>query len=328
MKSVFLLGSGSWGTALAKVLLSDPQVFLHWYIRRPEVAQAIAQTGRNPVYLSDILLDRQRIQTHHSFSQLPQEAEQMVISVPAAHAKTTLSALPFHTFSGPVISAAKGLIPDQHITLTEWLQGTGRVSPDRLFMIGGPCHSEEVAQEKRSYLTMGGLGLHPSEQLTHLFSCDYISCSPSADLRGIEFAAILKNVMAIACGMALGTGRGDNFLSVLVSAASRETDAFLRRHFPLEDREINRSAYLGDLLVTCYSPHSRNRRLGLLCGRGYSPAEALTEMNSVAEGYFAVKGLHARFDLTDFPVMSMVYSVLYAGVPAAQAIKLVEAQLS
>jgi glycerol-3-phosphate dehydrogenase (NAD(P)+) len=328
MKTVFLVGSGSWGTALAKVLLCDPELVLHWYIRRPEVAQAIAQTGRNPAYLSDILLDRQRIQTYHSLSQLPQEAEQMVIAVPAAHAESTLSALPLHTFSGPIISAAKGLIPDQHITVTEWLQGKGRVSPDRLFMIGGPCHSEEVAQEKRSYLTMGGLSQHPSEHLTHLFSCGYISCSPSVDLRGIEFAAILKNVMAIACGMALGTGYGDNFLSVLVSAASREADAFLRRHFPMENRDINRSAYLGDLLVTCYSPHSRNRALGLLVGRGYSSAEARNEMNSVAEGYFAVKGLHARFDLTDFAIMSMVYSVLYDGVSAAQAIKLVENHLS
>jgi glycerol-3-phosphate dehydrogenase (NAD(P)+) len=327
MKSVMLIGSGSWGTALAKVLLSDPELQLYWYVRRPEAADSIARSGRNPYYLSDIVLDAGRIRVLTSVSEIPTETEQVVVALPAAYSKGVLASMPINRFSGPVISAAKGLMPDEHLTVTEWLEANRLVSPDRLYMIGGPCHSEEVAQEKRSYLTMGGIGLHPVQTLTDLFSCHFISCSASDDLRGIEFAAVLKNVMAVACGMALGSGRGDNFLSVLVSAASRETESFLGKHFPSAARDINRSAYLGDLLVTCYSPHSRNRALGLLLGRGYSPAEAKTEMNMVAEGYFAVKSLSMRFDIDSFPIIKAVYSALYEGVSAAKAVKYMEDRL-
>ncbi len=327
MKSVMLIGSGSWGTALAKVLLSDPDLRLSWYVRRPEAAQAISSSGRNPYYLSDIVLDASRIKVLDSVLEIPAETQQIVVALPAAFSKGVLSSMPLSAFSGPVISAAKGLMPDEHLTVSEWLEANRLVASDRLYMIGGPCHSEEVAQEKRSYLTMGGIGIHPIKHLSDLFSCGYISCSGSDDLRGIEFAAVLKNVMAVACGMALGSGRGDNFLSVLVSAASRETEAFLQKHFPLSGRDINRSAYLGDLLVTCYSPHSRNRALGLLLGRGYSPAEAKTEMNMVAEGYFAVKSLSMRFDINSFPIIKAVHAALYEGVSAAKAVKYIEDRL-
>jgi glycerol-3-phosphate dehydrogenase (NAD(P)+) len=327
MKSVFLLGSGSWGTALAKVLLSDTDLFLHWYVRRPEVADAIMRTGANPGYLQTIQLDQSRIQTCSSVARIPEQTDAVVIALPAAFARETLSSMPLSAYQGPVISAAKGLIPGEHLTVTEWLQQKDMVSAERLYMIGGPCHSEEVALEKRSYLTMGGMGVEPEVPLSRLFSCGFVSCSASDDLRGIEFAAILKNAMAIACGMALGTGRGDNFLSVLVSAASRETDAFLRRFFPNPGRDINRSAYLGDLLVTCYSPHSRNRALGMLVGRGYSPAEARIEMKSVAEGYFAIHGLYSRFDLHDFPILHAVHSALYEGVSAERAVAYIEERL-
>lgn len=327
MENIFLIGAGSWGTALAKIIMANSKRQLTWYMRREETAQQIQLTGKNPNYLSDIYLDVNRLKTVSGTPNIPSNTDAVVVALPAAFSSAVLEQLQISTFDGPVISAAKGLIPNSHITVTEWMELNGHVQPEHLFMIGGPCHSEEVALEKRSYLTLGGNGVTPGDNLTSVFKSEFVTCCASADLRGIEFAAVLKNVMALACGIALGTGKGDNFLSVLVSAAARETERFLNTHFPIEKRDINDSAYLGDLLVTCFSPHSRNRSFGLLVGRGYSPAAAKTEMSMVAEGYYAVNGLASRFDITTFPIIQTVYACLHQHKPARVAIKELEAQL-
>ena len=327
MENIFLIGAGSWGTALAKIIQAGSNRHLTWHMRQPEAAEHIRRTGKNPNYLSDILLDTRRLTTLTGTPDIPAGTDAVVVALPAAFSGDVLQQLQIASFKGPVISAAKGLIPDLHITVTEWMEMNGLVPADNLFMIGGPCHSEEVALEKRSYLTLGGNGVAPSEPLTAILTSEFVTCSASPDLRGIEFAAVLKNVMALACGIALGTNKGDNFLAVLVSAAARETERFLQTHFPLENRQINASAYLGDLLVTCFSPHSRNRSFGLLVGRGYSPAAAKTEMAMVAEGYYASNGLASRFDIRSFPIMETVYACLHQAKPAKVAIKELEAQL-
>lgn len=327
MENIFLIGAGSWGTALAKIIQATPGRHLTWHMRQEEAAAQIQQTGKNPNYLTDITLDTQRLTALSGTPQIPDDAAAVVVALPAAFSGDALQKLRIENYAGPVISAAKGLIPELHLTVTEWMETNHLVPAGRLYMIGGPCHSEEVALEKRSFLTLGGNGVMPSEALTHIFRSPSVTCHASADLRGIEFAAVLKNVMALACGMALGTNKGDNFLAVLVSAAARETERFLQAHFPLEGRQINDSAYLGDLLVTCFSPHSRNRTFGLLVGRGYSPGAAKTEMAMVAEGYYAVKGLAARFNLNPYPIIETVYACLHQGKPAKQAIKELEARL-
>lgn len=327
MENIFLIGAGSWGTALAKIIQADPGRRLTWYMRREESAEHIRRTGKNPDYLSDIRLDTTRLSTLSGTPQIPAATDAVVVALPAAFSGDVLEKLQISKFNGPVISAAKGLIPNHHVTVTEWMEMNGLVPPHNLFMVGGPCHSEEVAQEKRSFVTLGGQGTPPPPQLTDIFNSEFVSCCASADMRGIEFAAVLKNVMAVACGIALGTGKGDNFLAVLVSAAARETEQFLNTHFPLQNRNINDSAYLGDLLVTCFSPHSRNRSFGLLVGRGYSPAAAKTEMSMVAEGYYAVNGLASRFSIGEFPIIETVYACLHQGKPAKTAIKELEAKL-
>lgn len=327
MENIFLIGAGSWGTALAKIIQASPTRHLTWHMRQKEAAEYIARTGKNPNYLSDIQLDVNRLTTLSGTPTIPIHTDAVVVALPAAFSGEVLEQLQIAAFNGPVISAAKGLIPNLHLTVTEWMELNGHVKADNLYMIGGPCHSEEVALEKRSFLTLGGNGVAPSDSLTSIFKSDFVTCKASGDLRGIEFAAVLKNVMALACGMALGTGKGDNFLSVLVSAAARETERFLHIHFPLENRQINESAYLGDLLVTCFSPHSRNRTFGLLVGRGYSPAAAKTEMAMVAEGYYAVKGLAARFDISSFPILETVFMCLHQNKPAKAAIQELEKQL-
>lgn len=327
MENIFLIGAGSWGTALAKIIQANPSRHLTWYMRQEEAAKYIQRTGKNPNYLSDIQLDTNRLTTLSGAPAIPQHTDAVVVALPAAFSSGVLEQLQISSFDGPVISAAKGLIPELHITVTEWMELNGHIAPDHLYMIGGPCHSEEVALEKRSFLTLGGNNIKPSKALTSIFDSEFVTCKASADLRGIEFAAVLKNVMALACGISLGTGRGDNFLSVLVSAAARETEHFLQLYFPLGNRQINESAYLGDLLVTCFSPHSRNRSFGLLVGRGYSPSAAKTEMSMVAEGYYAVKGLASRFDITDFPIIQTVYGCLHQNKPARIAIQELENKL-
>ena len=327
MENIFLIGAGSWGTALAKIIQAAPTRHLTWHMRQADAAEHIRRTGKNPNYLSDIKLDVNRLTTLSGTPEIPANTDAVVVALPAAFSGEVLEKLQISKFNGPVISAAKGLIPDLHVTVTEWMEFNGHVKPNHLFMIGGPCHSEEVAQEKRSFLTLGGNKVTPPENHTSIFKSEFVSCSASDDLRGIEFAAVLKNVIAMACGIALGTGKGDNFLSVLVSAGARETEHFLQIHYPLPGRQINQSAYLGDLLVTCFSPHSRNRTFGMLVGRGYSPAAAKTEMSMVAEGFYAVKGLASRFDITNFPIIEMVYACLHQGKPAKIAIQELEEKL-
>jgi len=327
MENIFLIGAGSWGTALAKIIQAAPDRHLTWHMRQEESAEHIRRTGKNPNYLSDIRLDTARLTTLSGTPDIPAGTDAVVVALPAAFSGNVLEKLQISKFGGPVVSAAKGLIPHHHVTVTEWMEINGLVNPDNLFMVGGPCHSEEVALEKRSFLTLGGNGITPPPALTDIFNSEFVSCSASADMRGIEFAAVLKNVMAVACGIALGTNRGDNFLAVLVSAAARETERFLNTHFPLQGRNINESAYLGDLLVTCFSPHSRNRSFGLLVGRGYSPAAAKTEMSMVAEGYYAVNGLASRFDIEGFPIIETVYACLHQGKPAKVAVRELETKL-
>jgi len=327
MKKVFLLGAGSWGTALAKIILDSGNHQLIWHMRKPDQADEIMRTGRNAHYLSHVHFDVNTLETVSGNPVIPEGTDALIVALPAAFSAEVLQSIDFSNYHGPVISAAKGLIPDLHLSVTEWLELNTKVKPDNLFMIGGPCHSEEVAQEKRSFLTLAGNSMLPPEGISNILTNPYVSCHTSTDLRGIESAAVLKNVMALACGIALGTGRGDNFLAVLVSAASRETERFLQTHFPLDGRNINESAYLGDLLVTCFSPHSRNRSFGMLVGRGYSASAAKTEMAMVAEGYYAIKGLATRFGIAGYPIMEMVYQCLYQGVSARTALSDLEKKL-
>lgn len=328
MKKVFLLGAGSWGTALAKIILDSGNYQLVWHMRKAEQAEEILKSGRNPQYLSHVHFNTDSVQTVSGKPIIPKGTDVILVALPAAFSAEVLQSIDFSNYHGPVISAAKGLIPGIHLSVSEWLELNSKLKPEQVFMIGGPCHSEEVAQEKRSFLTLAGKGITPSKMLLHLFTNHYVSCYASADLSGIETAAVLKNVMALACGIAIGTGRGDNFLAVLVSAASRETKGFLHTHFPLDERDINESAYLGDLLVTCFSPHSRNRSFGMLVGRGYSASAAKTEMAMVAEGYYAVNGLASRFGVQGYPIMEMVYRVLYQGFSAKNAMAELELKLN
>ena len=316
-----VIGYGSWATALVK-LLSGNERQVGWYIRNPEVLEALRTEGRNPRYLSDIEFDRARIAPSDDLNAVVREADILVLAAPSAYLKTFLEPLTESLADKLIISAIKGIVPCDYQTVIEYLRDRYDLSYRQLGLFTGPSHAEEVSRGKLSYLTVVCPEMETAEAIGPKFSTPYIRLSYSTDLYGIEYAAILKNIYALAVGLAVGLGYGDNFLAVLIANCADEMTRFLDESYPAE-RNTRASAYLGDLLVTCYSSYSRNRRLGLLVGHGCTVKSALNEMTMIAEGYFAVDCIrHVNFrHKVDMPIVEMVYDVFYRNASARRRMR-------
>ncbi len=316
-----VIGYGSWATALVKLLSgNDRQV--GWYVRNPEVLEALRTEGRNPRYLSDVEFDRARIAPSDDLNAVVREADILVLAAPSAYLKTFLEPLTESLADKLIISAIKGIVPGDYQTVIEYLRDRYDLSYRQLGLFTGPSHAEEVSRGKLSYLTVVCPEMETAEAIGPKFSTPYIRLSYSTDLYGIEYAAILKNIYALAVGLAVGLGYGDNFLAVLIANCADEMTRFLDESYPAE-RNTRASAYLGDLLVTCYSSYSRNRRLGLLVGHGCTVKSALNEMTMIAEGYFAVDCIrHVNFrHKVDMPIVEMVYDVFYRNASARRRMR-------
>lgn len=315
-----VIGYGSWATAIVKILLeNEPE--LNWYIRKEEVIDHINSESNNPRYLSNVHFDTRKLNLSSDINAVVDSSDVIILAVPSAFLQDTLKDLTVPLDGKFVISAIKGIIPGDYITVAEYINIKYGLSFDNIGIISGPSHSEEVAMERLSYLTMVCKSYENAQVLCRKFESDYIIANPSTDIYGAEYAAILKNIYAIAAGIAVGLGYGDNFLSVLISNASIEMNRFLNESYPAE-RETNASAYLGDLLVTCYSQFSRNRTFGAMIGKGYSIHSAITEMRMVAEGYYAsecIMQVNKRFNI-DMPIAECVHRILYQGKPARSEI--------
>ncbi len=316
-----VIGYGSWATALVK-LLSGNERQVGWYVRNPEVLEALRTEGRNPRYLSDIEFDRARIAPSDDLNAVVREADILVLAAPSAYLKTFLEPLTESLADKLIISAIKGIVPGDYQTVIEYLRDRYDLSYRQLGLFTGPSHAEEVSRGKLSYLTVVCPEMKTAEAIGPKFSTPYIRLSYSTDLYGIEYAAILKNIYALAVGLAVGLGYGDNFLAVLIANCADEMTRFLDESYPAE-RNTRASAYLGDLLVTCYSSYSRNRRLGLLVGHGCTVKSALNEMTMIAEGYFAVDCIrHVNFrHKVDMPIVEMVYDVFYRNASARRRMR-------
>ena len=316
-----VIGYGSWATALVK-LLSGNERQVGWYVRNPEVLEALRTEGRNPRYLSDIEFDRARIAPSDDLNAVVREADILVLAAPSAYLKTFLEPLTESLADKLIISAIKGIVPGDYKTVVEYLRDRYDLSYRQLGLFTGPSHAEEVSRGKLSYLTVVCPEMETAEAIGPKFSTPYIRLSYSTDLYGIEYAAILKNIYALAVGLAVGLGYGDNFLAVLIANCADEMTRFLDESYPAE-RNTRASAYLGDLLVTCYSSYSRNRRLGLLVGHGCTVKSALNEMTMIAEGYFAVDCIrHVNFrHKVDMPIVEMVYDVFYRNASARRRMR-------
>ncbi len=322
-----VIGYGTWATALVDVLTKNEQR-VGWYVRNAEVLESLQSEGRNQRYLSDLELNMARIEASDDLNKVVEEADIIVMAMPSAYIKTFLEPLTVSLQDKFIVSAVKGIVPGDYKTVVEYLHDQYDLSYKQIGLITGPTHAEEVARERMSYLTVVCTDPDNAQCIGQKLSTKYIHLSYSQDLYGTEYAAILKNIYALAAGMAIGLGYGDNFLAVLISNCAAEMTRFLQESYPYE-RDTQASAYLGDLLVTSYSIQSRHRRLGLMIGRGCSAMTALNEMTMVAEGYFAADCIrHINFrHQVEMPIADMVYKVLYEGASARKSMKALCAKL-
>jgi len=309
---ITVVGGGSWATALVKIL-SEGNVLIRWWMRSDRDADHIRKFHHNPSYLSDVQINTRKVKVCTKIRDAFRDTSCVILAVPAAFVTDALQGLKPEHFTGKcVVSAIKGMIPATNQLVTDWVEGTYGVPATQIAVIAGPCHAEEVALEKQSYLTIASPGSDCAAEVARLLTCRFVQASPVDDLYGIEYCAVMKNIIALACGITHGLGYGDNFQAVLVSNAMQEIRRFVDAVYP-KHRDLSGSAYLGDLLVTAYSPFSRNRTFGHLIGRGYSVQSAQMEMNMIAEGYYAVKSIHSVNQQygVEMPITDMVYNILY-----------------
>mgnify|MGYP000108566794 FL=1 len=314
------MGGGSWATALAKLLLQNCDS-IYWYMRRDDRIADFKRTGHNPVYLSDIVFDTARINFSSDINEVCGKADTLLLAVPSPYLKGHLKKVTADLSDKYMVSAIKGIVPEDNTIVTTYMSDHFGIKPERQIVIGGPCHAEEVALGRRSYLTVGSLDPSLASAFAPCLQGPALRTIVSGDVSGIEYGAVLKNVYGICGGIVYGLKNGDNFLAMITSNAIREMERFLAATSPGE-RNICDSVYLGDLLVTAYSKFSRNHNFGAYIGRGYSVKAAMMEMEMVAEGYYGTKCIYEinkRYGI-DMPILNCVYSILYEKVPAQKAI--------
>ena len=308
---VAVLGGGSWATALAKLLLQNCER-IAWYMRRDDRIEEFRRLGHNPAYITDVEFDIHRIDFSSDINEVCTTADVLLLAMPSPYFKSHTEKINVDISGKTIVSAIKGIVPDENQIITDYMVEHFGVSPRRELVISGPCHAEEVALDRPSYLTIGCLDRQLAEQFSKLLEGKHSHTVLSADVDGIEYAAVLKNVYAIASGIFHGMKLGDNIQAVLVSNAIREMQAFIDAVAPAQ-RQICDSVYLGDLLVTAYSRFSRNHNFGSMIGRGYSVKAARMEMEQTAEGYYAAKcitDINASLGVR-MPILDAVYDILY-----------------
>ena len=317
-----VLGYGSWATAIVKTLTVNHH-HVDWLVLNEEIRESLQMRSRNPKYLPWCYIDQEFITPSDDINAVVRDAEIVILAMPSAFFKKFLEPLTESLAEKIVVSAVKGIIPGDYLTIVEHMNRYYDVPMENLAVVTGPSHAEEVGQCQLSYLTVASESAETAEQVREVLANDFFRCSVSNDVLGVEAAAIMKNIYALAVGMAVGLRYGDNFLAVLIAGCSAEMKRFIDEAVPLANRDINAAAYMGDLLVTCYSPLSRNRRLGTLLGKGCSVKSALNEMTMVAEGYYAAECIRRssmRRNI-EMPIADKVWEVLYEGASARDAMQ-------
>lgn len=318
-----VIGGGSWATAIAK-MLSETQKEFVWYMRSVYATEHIKKEKHNPNYLSSVEFHTEQLQLTNDINEAVDSAEILIFAIPSAFLASELKKLTTTLKDKIIFSAIKGIVPETGYIVGEHFHYTYTIPYEQIGVITGPCHAEEVALERLSYLTIACSDEDKATDVAKDLSSDYIKTKISDDIIGTEYAAMLKNIYAIAAGIAHGLGYGDNFQSVLMSNAIREMKRFIGKVHKMK-RNINDSAYLGDLLVTGYSVFSRNRMFGNMIGKGYTVKSAMMEMNMVAEGYYATKSAHLLMEKIEkkskTPIINAVYSILYEQKDAKKTFK-------
>ena len=354
-----ILGSGSWGTAIAKILTDNGNT-IYWWNRSEKAIQQMMARHHNPHYLSMVYFDTSKLKLTTELKEVITHSDCIIIAIPSAYTVETLLRLDKNIFEGKkIISAVKGILPGENLLLNDFLNNEFYFPIENYFAVLGPCHAEEVASEKLSYLTFSGVDEITTHQIAEYFKTSYINIIENNDIYGVQFAAVLKNIYAVGAGIAHGLDYGDNFLSVLIANSADEMAGFLKKSgvqnlevgsidhskglvdgngpvFRDKDEYIKRlklkttnyaaSVYLGDLLVTCYSLYSRNRTFGGMIGKGYSVKSAQIEMSMVAEGYNASKCMNTinQSVKADMPIAETIYQILWENLPPEEGFTRIE----
>ena len=306
-----VLGGGSWGTAIVKMLCENNDS-INWYVRSDENVSFLKEKGKNPKYLRSVNLQNKKLNISSSITKISEESDLIIIAIPSPFVDTELKKIK-HLLSKKIIfSALKCDFQTSHLLEIEHLNKFNEIHFSNIGILTGPCHAEEVALEKLSYLTIACQNQEIGLKLKSDLSSNYIYVKYSKDTMGVEYAAMLKNVYAIVAGICHGLGYGDNYQSVLISSCVREMKKFVQKIYNTK-RDINDSEYLGDLLVTCYSSFSRNRTLGNMLGKGYTLKSAISEMSMIAEGYYATKNAYELIEknISEFKIISSAFEILY-----------------
>lgn len=320
---IAIMGGGSWATAIAKMVLAQEGTTINWYMRRDDRIAEFKRLGHNPSYLTGVKFDIKRIFFSSNINEIVRESDTLIFVTPSPYLKSHLRKLRVKLKDKFIITAIKGIVPDENLIVSEYFTKIYNVPPENIAVLGGPCHAEEVALERLSYLTVACPDKNKAGVFARRLSSSYVKTSVSDDVIGIEYGSVLKNVYAIAAGICSGLKYGDNFQAVLMSNAVQEMNRFLNTVYPI-NRSVDDSVYLGDLLVTGYSNFSRNRTFGTMIGRGYSVKSAQIEMEMIAEGYFGtkcIKEINKHYHV-NMPILDAVYNILYERISPMIEIKL------
>jgi glycerol-3-phosphate dehydrogenase (NAD(P)+) len=323
-----IIGSGSWATAIAKMLLENVSQ-INWYFRKKDTIELFKELKANPRYLQSVEFDLNRIHFYNDINDIIRDSDILVLAVPSAFLPLILKRAKKFISEKYILSGIKGIVSKENLLVVEYLNKNFKVPFENMGVIAGPCHAEEVALEKLSYLTVASLDETKASGFARLIHSKYIYTSTSDDIWGTEYTSVIKNIIAIGAGIAHGLRYGDNFQATLVSNAIQEIKRFVDTVHPIS-RDIKDSAYLGDLMVTVYSQFSRNRMLGTMIGKGYSVKNAFLDMNMVAEGYYASKSIHEinKKHKVSLPICEAVYRILYENVSPKNEIRQLSMKLS
>lgn len=322
---IAVLGGGSWATAIAKIVLVNSNE-INWYMRRQEQIDEFIRSSKNPSYLTGVKFDTDRIRFTSNINHVVATSDILIFATPSPFLKQHLKKLHRKLNKKFIVSAIKGIVPEENMIMSDYFEQVYNVPAENIAVLAGPCHAEEVALERLSYLTIACKSREKARILAQRFNTNFVNTSVSDDVVGIEYSSVMKNIYSIASGICHGLKYGDNFQAVLVSNAIQEMNRFCNATNP-KHRDINEPAYLGDLLVTAYSKFSRNRLFGTMIGKGYSVKTAQLEMEMIAEGYYATKCIHElneKFQV-NMPIVDAVYNILYNRVsPLLEIRKLTE----
>ncbi len=320
-QKIAVMGGGSWATALARLLLRNCDSII-WYMRRDDRIEDFKRLGHNPTYLTDVQFDTDRIQFSSDINAVCNEADTLLLVMPSPYFKGHINKINVDISDKTIVSAIKGIVPGDNEIISDYMARRFGVDPESEIVIAGPCHAEEVALDRPSFLTVGCHNVELAEEFGRRLNSPSTRTIPSSDVEGIEYAAVLKNVYSIAAGIVHGMKGGDNFLAMLVSNAIREMERFVDEVCP-RPRCICDSVYLGDLLVTAYSRFSRNHNFGSIIGKGYSVSTARMEMEQTAEGYYGtkcIKEINKKYGI-EMPILDAVYDILYRHANAERSMR-------